>query len=303
VSEERKATAKTHLDAGNARFLEGQYARALVEYRKALEAWDHPAIRFNIVRVLVNLGQNVEAFENLERALQYGAAPLEAQVYSEALTLRAALYTSIGEVVVSCREPGAHVSIDGQAVLDCPGEATRRLAPGAHQVVSKKPGYLTATREELVLGGKRTRVDIAMVALTDAAVTRRRWAAWKPWVVAGSGALVAGVGGLLQLKSASDFDRYDREVADECGEPGCGADNPLPSSTANLESRARLENRIAIGMMSVGGAALAGGLVLLWLNRPISYVPTEETGEGGSLRVVPAVGPDGSASLDLSLRF
>ncbi|HEY8145157.1 MAG TPA: hypothetical protein VIG06_20895 [Kofleriaceae bacterium] len=301
VSEERKATAKTHLEAGNARFLEGQYSGALDQYRKALDAWDHPAIRFNIVRVLVNLGRNVEALENLDRALRFGAAPLEAQVYSEALTLRAALRSSIGEVVVTCRAPaGAQVSIDGQPVLTCPGEATRRVAPGSHQVVSNKPGYLTLTREQLVLGGKRARVAIAMVALTDAAVTRRRWAAWKPWAVAGSGALVAGMGGLLQLKAASDFDRYDREVADECGDPGCGPDNPLPSSTANLESRARLENRIAIGMMSVGGAALAGGLVLLWLNRPMTWIPSE--GSRGGVQLAPGLGP-GSASLDLSLRF
>jgi hypothetical protein len=299
VSDERKAAAQSHLEAGNARFLEGQYSAALGEYQQALSAWDHPAIRFNIVRVLVNLGHIVEALDNLDRALEYGAAPLEAQVYSEALTLRAALLTSVGEVAVSCREPGAEVTLDGKKLLTCPGQVTRRVAPGSHQVVARKPGFLTATREPLVLGGKRARVDVAMVALADAAVTTRRWTAWKPWAVVGGGALVGGVGGLLQLKAASDFDRYDREVAAVCGDTGCGAGNPLPSSTANLESRARIENRVAIAMMLTGGAAVAGGVVLLWLNRPMTSIPREES---APVRVAPAVGP-GVAALDLFVDF
>ena len=32
-------------------------------------SWDHPAIRFNLVRCYVQLGKNVDAAQNLELAL------------------------------------------------------------------------------------------------------------------------------------------------------------------------------------------------------------------------------------------
>ncbi len=53
VTDQQKAEAKTHLDEGNALFLKKSYKEALEAYRLAIKSWDHPAIRFNIVRCLI----------------------------------------------------------------------------------------------------------------------------------------------------------------------------------------------------------------------------------------------------------
>jgi hypothetical protein len=45
----------------------------------------------------------------------------------------------------------------------------------------------------------------------------------------------------------------------------------------DLESRGKLENRIAIGAFVAGGAALATGVVMLILNQP-RHVRLEESG-------------------------
>lgn len=85
VSETKKAEAGRLLEHGNALFLDKNYTAALAKYREAVAAWDHPAIRFNIVRCLIQLDRPVEAGENLQTTLRYGAAPLEDAVYTEAL--------------------------------------------------------------------------------------------------------------------------------------------------------------------------------------------------------------------------
>src|SRR3954469_25031644 len=86
VTDAQKAEAQKNLDAGNALFLDKKYAEALEKYRAAVAAWDHPAIRFNIVRCLIQLDKAVEASDNLKLALKYGSAPLEEAVYTEALS-------------------------------------------------------------------------------------------------------------------------------------------------------------------------------------------------------------------------
>jgi tetratricopeptide (TPR) repeat protein len=85
VTDDQKLRAKALLDAGNALLIEKKYVEALEKYTAAVAVWDHPAIRFNMVRCEIQLGKNLEAYEDLEKSLRYGAAPLEETVYNEAV--------------------------------------------------------------------------------------------------------------------------------------------------------------------------------------------------------------------------
>src|SRR3569623_242091 len=85
VTDAQKAQAQKILDEGNQLFLKKDYAPALDKYKAAVAVWDHPAIRFNIVRCLIQLDRPVDASATLALALKYGAAPLEGAVYREAL--------------------------------------------------------------------------------------------------------------------------------------------------------------------------------------------------------------------------
>ena len=147
VTAEQKETARYLLDAGNTLFLAHDYAAALDKYRQALAVWDHPAIRFNVVRCLIQLDRTVEAADNLKLALKYGAAPLEEAVYNEALAYEKLLANQIGDLDVSCSQAGAVVTLDGQPLLTCPGTQTRRVAPGRHQLVGSQEGFLTKSTE------------------------------------------------------------------------------------------------------------------------------------------------------------
>jgi PEGA domain len=285
VTAAQKDAAHALLDAGNALFLQRDYAGALEQYRKAVAQWDHPAIRFNIVRCLIQLDRSVEAADNLKLALEYGAAPLEDAVYSEALAYQKLLAKQIADVAVSCAQAGVSVSLDGQPLLACPGTQTRRVAPGRHQLVGSKDGFLTKTSDVVIAGGETQTVSVELVPLSAATISHR-WAEWKPWVVLGSGLVVLGVGGLVEYQSSQDMAEFDREIAVACAGTGCGPGRPIPPSVASEQTRAKRENDIAIGVMSLGVAAAAAGGVLLYMNRGLPVIPTiEHTPGGGAVSV------------------
>ncbi|HEY1817058.1 MAG TPA: tetratricopeptide repeat protein [Kofleriaceae bacterium] len=285
VTTAQKDAAHALLDAGNALFLQRDYAGALEQYRRAVAQWDHPAIRFNIVRCLIQLDRSVEAADNLKLALKYGAAPLEDNVYSEALAYQKLLAKQIADVEVHCAQPGVAVSLDGQPLLNCPGTQTRRVSPGRHLLVGSKDGFLTKTSDVVIAGGETQAVAVDLVPLS-AATIGHRWAEWKPWVVLGSGLVVLGVGGLVEYQASQDMASFDRGLAVSCADTGCGPSRPIPPSLADEQTRARRENDIAIGVMSLGVAAAAAGGVLLYMNRGLPVIPTfEHTPGGGAVSV------------------
>ncbi|HTJ45229.1 MAG TPA: tetratricopeptide repeat protein [Kofleriaceae bacterium] len=273
VSDDQKAKAQTLLEQGNAQFVEHRYTDALQTYQAAVAVWDHPAIRFNIVRCLVQLGRTLEAYDNLELALRYGKAPLEESVYEEALGYQKLLEGQIAEVHVRCTQPDVQVALDAKPLFTCPGDTALRVAPGAHVVIAKKDGFLTMTKDVIALPAQRETVDVALLPIETAAITVRRWSLWKPWAVVAAGGAIAIGGGLLEWKASRDYDAYDRAVTTICGEPGCDP-GKLPPETAAIADRARTENRFAIATLTISGAAVITGAVLVYLDRSHTEMPT-----------------------------
>ena len=269
VSETQKAKAKTALDAGNALFLEKKYSAALARYQEAIAQWDHPAIRFNVVRCLIQLDRPVEAMDNLKLALKYGAAPLEEAVYAEALAYDKLLANQIGELAITCTQPNTKVTVDGQPLGACPTTETRRVVPGPHQIVGVKSGFLTRTYDVVVVGGKQETVKVTLDPLTANARIEHRWSQWIPWVVFGSGFAVLGAGALLDLSAASDMDSYDRLVKQQCPMRSC--DESMLQT--DLRDDAEMKSTIAVGVMITGAATIAAGGVMLYMNRARTVYP------------------------------
>jgi hypothetical protein len=290
VTPEQMARAQQLLEAGNARLVDRDYTAALAKYQEAVAVWDHPAIRFNMVRCLIQLDRIVEASENLERALAYGAAPLEDTVYAEALSYQKLLANQVASVTVACTQQGVEVTLDGKQLLTCPGKQARRVVPGQHQIVGAKPGLLTRTTTITVLGGKHEEISLSL----DPPSARRgklthRWSTWVPWTVLGAGVAVTGGGVLVQRLAINTRDDYHATLMNNCGD-SCPGDY-----AQDRKDRAILENRIAIGMIGVGAAALVTGGVLLYMNR--GRVVYEDT-------VTPVVTPDPhGATVGISGRF
>jgi hypothetical protein len=276
VSEQAKAAAKQLLDRGNQKFVEKDYVAALELYKQAVASWDHPAIRFNMVRCLIQLDRTVEANENLALALKYGAAPLEEAVYAEALAYKKLLANQIATLRVRCDQAGVRVTLDGQPIVECPGDQERRVTPGRHQLVAAKVGFLTKTSDVFVVGGGHEQVELSLAPMTSGGKVVHRWATWKPWVVLGAGLAVTGVGGLIEYQSYKTMNDYDRALVAACGDMGCSVDRPVPDNVHDLETSAKLQNAVAIGALTAGIATVVTGGVLLYMNRERTVYPTAE---------------------------
>ncbi len=299
ISAERKARARQLLARGNELLVQNRYAAALEQYQLAIAAWDHPAIRANMVVCFINLARPLEAYESALLALQYGPAPLDKpEVYAETQNYRKLLEGQIAALEVSCGEPRARVTLDGQELLACPGRTRRHVIAGRHQLVAYKTGFLTVTRDFTSSGGGVQSIDLRLVRLSDAARIERPWDPWKPWAVTAGGAALMLAGGALQLKAGADMRRHDAALERSCGPDGCDGD-AIPAWVSDRKSRAELENKLAIGAIVTGGVVAITGLVAVYINRPRTILPGES---GAALGVAPLVSPDG-AGIALGGRF
>lgn len=273
VSEENKTQAKDLLAHGNQLLLEKKYVEALEVYQKAITFWDHPAIRFNMVRCFIQLGRTLEAHESIEKALKYGAAPHEETVYNEAVAYQKLLANQVGDLTVSCNQPDIALTLDGKPLAGaCPGTQTTRVLTGEHQIVGTKQGLLTKTVQVVVAAGAPRTIDVKLDPLAKAARIEHRWPQWVPWSVFGGGLAVAGVGILFQVLGQSQMEDYDRWVDTTCTN-NCPPGDPRREQFAHLEDAAELKSTIGVSLMITGGAAVATGAVMLFLNRGRTVYP------------------------------
>ena len=278
VEDAQKQAATRLLDAGNVLFLERRYSDALAKYREAVASWDHPAIRFNIVRCLIQLERPVEAADNLALALRYGKAPLEEAVYTEAIAYQKLLAKQISEVEIRCSQEGVELTLDGQPLATCPAAVTRKLPPGRHQLVGTKPG-LTTNATELVLVGSETRRVEMRLGPSVAQPLGMRFVGKVVMYSGGGLLLVAGGLGLFAWRT------YHAQFPDRCTENPDGG-RPLCDSTGvSALDRARTFSDIATVTTVVGaGLAITGAIV--WWRAPGERRVTLAPSSGGATVVV-----------------
>jgi hypothetical protein len=267
VTPEQKDAAQHHLDAGNRWFVDHDYGKAIDEYQQAVELWEHPAIRFNMVRAQIRLKQYVAASKNLELALRFGSAPFDEAIYDEALNDQVLLASLTGQLDVRCTQPGVQLVLDGKPLLTCPGDARQSVETGHHQIVGRKDGFVPRALDIDVTPGKHVDVAVDLDPITRKTKVTRRWSAWVPWAPLAGGGVVAGVGLVFLTQANANLDSYTTQV-NNCPSNGCA---PGKADTA-LRDRALAENKIAIGVIGAGAVAAATGVVLLYLNRErVSY--------------------------------
>jgi hypothetical protein len=266
VSEERQAEALRLYKAASAYFTERKYAEALAIFRQAIASWDHPAIRHGMALALIHLDQPLAAYVELERALRYGDAPHKPQIYAEALTYEKLLLGQLARLRIACREPAAHVLLDGEEVLTGPGEVLRVLMPGPHQLVALKSGHITATQALTLTAGRETDLAIDLAPVPPPVRTERRFRTWIPWTLVGGGAALMLLGLPFQLDAVSRFEDYDHAVSTACPR-GCPEATLLPS-VQDMKRLARAENVAALALVAAGTAVAVTGVALAAGNQP-----------------------------------
>jgi tetratricopeptide (TPR) repeat protein len=282
---------------GNAALKESQWRVAAERYREALALWDHPAINYNLALALLQLDQPVETYQRLEAALRYGPAPLDADKYDQGQRYRALVDKQVARVELRCDVEGAVVKLNGEQVLTGPGSFKKMVRAGAITVVASKEGYLTNEQSPTLVGGETKVIDLPLVVAEQAVEYRRLFAAWIPFAVLGAGAALAGSGVGLHLSARNQFAQYDRGI-EACVDQATGGCVPSLDLAA-LRTSGQGQQAGAMVLYAAGGAALAAGAVLLYINRPQPY--RADVKVESALLVVPTVGRDGAgASLLLS---
>lgn len=288
VPDAAQTRAKAIFEHGNELLEQGLFTDALKQYDDAIAIWDHPAIHYNRAVAYINLDKPIDAYRELERALRYGPSALEPDVYQQVLVYQHLLNGQLVHLTVDCVDAGTHIALDGNDVaVRCPGTVTELLLPGRHKLVATKPGSVPYEHELAPSPGESPHERIDLMTTDEATVTRHRWPTWKPWVVVAAGAAVGLVGVGFELQSAATFRSYDRAIAVLCPDRPCES---VPTVVSDAYSEGRHENQIAIAAFAVGGATIATGAVLLWLNRGI-----EERLGYGAPRVTARIEKRGSA--------
>lgn len=291
VTEETRTAAREAFLEGNRLFKIPLFSRAVEKYNEALGKWKHPAFYFNLALAQINLGQYLEAREDLERALKYGEEPLRADRFAEAKKQLVEVQRHLGRIRIRSQTPGAEITLDGVALFTGPGDHEAWVTPHAHEVTAKKPEYATQARHVTVAPGALETIDLSLHKLIE----DRPWATWKPWAVVGAGAGVAAASAALHALSAHDFKTYDSGfVKLSCATLGC-TDQAIDQRDPHLRSRlsrARLEQKIAVAGYLAGGAAIAAGVVLLYLNRPHLMEREDANPNLTGVAMVPVVSAD-----------
>lgn len=298
VSAEDERQANLDFHQGNDFLNNGLFVQAVERYGAALDRWDHPAIHYNLALALSSLDRPIEVHDHLTQAIAFGAEPLGMDKYNHAREYLRLVAGQIGDIEVSCDKPGARVAVDGKQVFVGPGRYTAKVRVGIHSFLADKPGYVA--RSEAPFVGPGTTVRIALPLYTSDELTRyrRRWdRAWLPYAVIGAGAVIGLAGGGLELWAGSDFKQYDAAIE------RCNRDNPVRNGGCSVtvpgiqstRDRGALKQTTGFVMYGVGGAAIAVGSVLAYLNRSEAYqIRPEQLHDGVSLAPVVAPGVAGA---------
>jgi hypothetical protein len=285
---------------GNTLLKESLFVQAAAKYREALTHWNHPGVHYNLALALLNLDQPVEVFQQLQEAMKYGAAPLDADKFEHAGRYKALIEKQLARVEIVCNTRGAVVTLDGQQIFVAPGQYEGLVRVGQHTLVAQKTGFVTTQKTPSLPAGQKTTIDMMMYTADELTAYKRRWHVAMPWAVLAGGVVLAGVGGILHWQASESYKSYDAGI-NMCA-MGSASGGCMPNSgLAGKKTTGDGLQAGAFAMYAVGGAVVITGGVLAYLNRarPVRLNPGETDHK---LTVIPVVGPGVGGGM-VSLNF
>ncbi len=295
VPEERQRQALELFKQGNGMLKESLFPAAAAKYREALALWDHPAIHYNLALALVNLDQPEQTLEHLDAALKYGAAPLDLDKFEQAQRYKTLVEKQLAGVDIRCDMEGATVKLDGKLLFTAPGRYTGKVRAGPHSIVASKEGYLTNELSLPLPAGQTKVFELNLLTTDDLTEYKRLWPAQTPWIVVGAGVAVGLIGLGLHFWGKGTYSTYDQQVTACATQTPTAGGCQLTPAIASVKQRGDTLQALGITGYAVGGAAVAVGAVLLYLNRLQPY--RIQVGVGGAhASVLPSLGPSGGGA-------
>lgn len=297
--EEKKAAYKLFHE-GNVQLNDGLFMKAVELYRSALTHWDHPAVHYNLALALLNLDQPIEVFDSLNKAIEYGPAPLEKEKYEHAKEYMMLVEKQLANIDVSCSKAGAKVTIDGKEVFTGPGSYKARVRIGKHTFVAEKPGYATGLDAPFIGPGETFRIELKLYTADELTRYKRKWhRTWAPYTVIGGGVFFGLIASALELSAKASYKDFDTQVAkcnsDTGTNAGCDVNSP---NLAGLRDNGDSMRTLGFVGYGIAGAAIVTGITLIYLNRNQSYQISsddyrrEQLHKATPVTVTPIVAPD-----------
>ena len=280
VSPERQSSALKYFHAGNKELNNGLFENAVKQYRLALKEWEHPAVYYNLALALLKLDQPLEVYDSLQLAIKFGPAPLEADKYEHAQEYILLVSQQIANVEVTCKKPGAKVSLNGNKIFTVPDDGTPqtykgRVRIGRHTFIAEKPGVNVEAEASFIGPGETFRIELNLYSAEELTRTKRRWQAkWMPYAVLGGAVAVGAFGALMQVSAGSSYDEFDQKVA-RCNEDSNGM-GCAQSEVVALRDSGDTKKTLGYIGYGVAGAAVVAGVALLYLNRETTYQITAD---------------------------
>jgi len=290
---------------GNDFLNNGLFPQAVEKYRGALVHWDHPAIHYNLALALINLDQPLDVYEQLNKAIEYGAEPLEKDKFDHAKEYLKLVEGQLADVEVSCDKVGAKVAVDGKDVFIAPGKYAAKVRVGKHTFFADKQGYNARVTAPFIGPNEKFRIELKLYTAEELTRYRRKWQnTWFPYVVAGSGALVGLVAGGIELSAQASYKDFDRAIAACNAQTGNNGGCPSGTPLGSMKQSGDTKKVIGYVGYGVAGAAIATGLGLAWLNRRQPYQIRAEDLQNeqeppSAVSIVPVVAPDMAGAMVL----
>jgi hypothetical protein len=192
--------------------------------------------------------------ERRELSLEAGA--------SEELSVTLRRAVGEGDLIVDASVAGAEVRIDGKVAGIAPLQVAKPAGRYVIQVWAKN--HADWTGFATVVPGKATRVQVYLTRAPGAVAPTRQTIQWKPaskglslsgwgWITMGLGVALGGVAGYTGWAS------FDRVAQAQKYEPGSTRRQQLAQEVQSYWGA-------TLGLGSVGGAAIAGGLLMVLLD-------------------------------------
>ncbi|MCG8418545.1 MAG: hypothetical protein MJE77_11435 [Proteobacteria bacterium] len=300
VSTEDRQAAWDLFRQANKHLKDSLFVKAVAKYREALTHWDHPGIHFNLALALQELDQPLALHESLEKAMQHGPSALGKERFARARDYKKLVLKQLANLEVTCLEPEARVTLNGELLFVAPGKWKGLVRVGKHNIVATKTGYINANEVHELKHTDNLSLELKLYTAEDVTGYRRRWSRWKPWTVFGVGTALALTGAGFHWAAVSNYDDFDQRIEDcrtDPNRPGCReTEDILP-----IRDRADVQQGVAYALYAVGGATLVSGLVLVYANRLKPYrLDVEERDR--RVVVVPVIGGD-MAGISAAFRF
>ena len=218
----RADLAKKHFIQGEAYYQQGDFRKALTEYKKAHAHKAHPALIFNMAQCHRQLGEYTKALffyrlflsespdaDNKEEVLR------RIREMEEKAAQKAVLEKRKGKVSVISVPGGADVHVDrfsGAPLAKTP--AVLKFTAGQHLVVVRKKGYKTVHRSVMVQPGGLHQVRITLErdptaggGVVHARPFYRRWWFWSGVALTAALAITGTVTGVLTLRKVDAWEK------------------------------------------------------------------------------------------------